>query len=47
MSVRFTTGRGNNRNTFDRAPQHTKRWDDQKMGFRMSLGFPAHGHTAR
>lgn len=43
MSFRFTVGRGNHRNTFARAPLHTKRWDEQKMGFRQSLGMPAHG----
>lgn len=43
MSVRFTVGTGNSRVTFDRAPKHTAKWDEQKQGFRMSLGLPAHG----
>jgi hypothetical protein len=43
MAVRFTLGRGNNRSTFERAPAHTAKWDEQKMGFRMSVGLPAHG----
>ena len=43
MGVRFTVGSGNSRNTFDRAPLHTAKWDEQKRGFRMTLGMPAHG----
>ena len=46
MAVRFTVGTGSNRNTFERAPQHTAAWDRQKQGFRMSLGFPAHGSAS-
>lgn len=41
--VRITTGTGNNRNTFERAPLHTAAWDRQKEGFRQYLGMPAHG----
>lgn len=47
MGIRFTLGTGNDRITFARAPLHTKRWDEQKAGLRMRLGFPAHGHAAR
>lgn len=43
MSIRFTTGSGNSRHSFPRAPQHTAKWDEQKIGFRLSLGLPAHG----
>lgn len=43
MSIRFTVGSGENRHTFDRAPLHTAKWDEQKAGFRLTLGLPAHG----
>lgn len=46
MAIRFTIGTGNRRSTFDRAPLHTAKWDDQKKGFRMSVGLPAHGSSA-
>lgn len=45
MSVRFTIGSGNRRTTFDRATQHTAKWDNQKVGLRLSLGMPAHGNV--
>jgi hypothetical protein len=45
MAVRFTLGTGNNRTTFVRAPLHTAKWDEQKKGFRMHLGMPAHGEV--
>jgi hypothetical protein len=45
--MRFTLGTGNSRNTFVRAEQHTKKWDDQKQGFRLSLGLPAHGNDTK
>jgi hypothetical protein len=44
-NVRFVIGSGNNRTVFDRAPKHTAKWDEQKKGFRLSLGMPAHGET--
>jgi hypothetical protein len=44
--MRFTIGSGNNRSVFYRAPQHTAKWDDQKQGFRMALGLPAHGNLS-
>lgn len=43
MTMRFTLGRGSSRTTFVRAEQHTAKWDEQKKGFRMMLGMPAHG----
>jgi hypothetical protein len=43
MSIRFTIGSGNSRHSFVRAPKHTAKWDEQKTGFRLSLGLPAHG----
>lgn len=43
MAIRFTVGSGERRNTFDRAPLHTKQWDEQKKGFRLMLGLPEHG----
>jgi len=46
MAVRFTIGSGNNRVSFDRAPAHTAKWDEQKTGFRMHLGLPAHGNLS-
>lgn len=45
MSVRFTVGSGSTRHTFDRAEPHTAKWDEQKKGFRMSLGLPEHGNA--
>jgi hypothetical protein len=45
--MRFVIGTGNSRSVFSRAPLHTKRWDDQKVGFRQSLGLPAHGNSVR
>jgi len=43
MAIRFTLGRGNSRTTFEKAPMHTAKWDEQKKGFRMVLGLPEHG----
>lgn len=45
MAVRFILGSGNNRSTFDKAALHTAEWDRQKVGFRLSLGMPAHGQV--
>lgn len=41
--MRFTIGTGKDRFSFDRAPKHTAKWDEQKKGLRMTLGMPAHG----
>ena len=43
MSIRFTIGSGKSAVRFVRAPHHTAKWDEQKQGFRMHLGLPAHG----
>lgn len=45
MSVRFTIGSGPSRHSFERALPHTAKWDQQKQGFRLSLGMPAHGQA--
>jgi hypothetical protein len=44
MTIRFTLGSGNNRSTFERAVPHTAKWDEQKKGFRLAVGLPAHGN---
>lgn len=47
MSIRFTVGSGNRRVSFDRAPKHTAKWDEQKAGFRLTVGLPAHGNNVK
>jgi hypothetical protein len=47
MSVRFVIGSGARRIEFVRAPLHTGKWDQQKEGFRLMLGMPAHGHATK
>lgn len=47
MAIRFVVGSGENRVEFDRAPLHTKKWDDQKQGLRLRLGLPAHGNATK
>lgn len=47
MAIRFVVGSGENRVEFDRAPLHTKRWDEQKAGLRLRLGLPAHGREQK
>lgn len=46
MSVRFTVGSGVSAVRFSRAPFHTAKWDEQKKGFRLSLGLPAVGNLS-
>lgn len=46
MAIRFVLGSGKNRTSFTRARLHTSKWDEQKQGFRLSLGMPAHGSVA-
>lgn len=41
--MRFTVGSGKDRVRFVRAPLHTAKWDQQKVGFRLHMGMPAHG----
>lgn len=43
MGMHFTLGSGNSRISFERAPKHTAKWDEQKQGLRLTLGMPAHG----
>lgn len=47
MAIRFTVGSGERRITFERAPKHTAKWDEQKQGLRLTLGFPAHGSVVK
>lgn len=44
--IRFTVGSGSRRHTFDRAPLHTAKWDEQKKGFRLTLGLPPVGNLS-
>jgi len=46
MAVHFTLGSGKRRVCFDRAQPHTAKWDEQKKGFRLALGLPAHGNLS-
>lgn len=41
--IRFVLGSGAKRIEFERAPLHTGKWDEQKVGLRLTLGMPAHG----
>jgi hypothetical protein len=43
--VRFTVGSGSRRYSFERALPHTAKWDEQKAGFRLTVGLPAHGNV--